>query len=60
MKYTLRSGAECKRVNPMTPKVQSPYRNSCIHAGIYSKALVERVNKHQFGPPKYHWKCFKM
>jgi hypothetical protein len=51
MKHTLTSGGECKRLNPMTPKCTPTLGIELVWEFQMFKALVEKENKHQMGPP---------
>jgi len=56
VKHTFTSGGKCKRLNPMTSKCTPIFRVTFVGDFRIFKALVERANKHQIGPPRYHWK----
>jgi len=61
MKCTFTSGGGCKRWSPMTPKCTP----TCLGVALMQefqmiRNLVEKTNKHQIGPLRYHWKIFKM
>jgi len=47
---------KCKRWSPMTPKCIPILGVALAWESPMFKALVEKKNKHQIGPPKCHWK----
>jgi hypothetical protein len=56
MKHTFTNGGKCKRWNPMTPKCTPTLTFTFMWEFQMFRALVGKANKHQIGPPGYHWK----
>jgi hypothetical protein len=50
------NGGECKGWSPMNPKCTPILRITLMGESQMFKTLVGKVNKHQIGPPRYHWK----
>jgi len=54
VKHTFTNGGECKRWSPMIPKCTPTLGVAFVQEFQMFRALVEKANKHQIGPPKYH------
>ncbi len=59
VKHILTSGGQCMKLSPMTPK-STPTLVAFEQKSQIFRALVEKANKHQIGPPKYHWKGLEL
>ncbi len=51
---------EYKRLSPLIPKCILALGVAFMQESQIFKALVEKVNKHQIRPLKYHWKYLKI
>jgi hypothetical protein len=60
VKYILKNGGKCKRWSPMIPKWIPILGVALVRESQMFKALVEKENKHQIGPLRYHWKGLEL
>jgi hypothetical protein len=56
VKHILTNGGDCKRWNLTTPKCTPTMEITLVRESQMFRALVEKTNKHQIRPSKYHWK----
>jgi len=54
VKHVFTNGGECKRLTLMIPKCTPILGVAFVWESQMFKALVEKANKHQIGPSKYH------
>jgi len=54
VKHILTSGGECKRLSPMVPSAFPTMVVKFMCEFQIFRALVERADKYQFGPSRYH------
>jgi hypothetical protein len=56
VKDTFTNRGECKRWNPMTPKCTPIVEITLVWESQMFRAWVEKTNKHQIRPARYHGK----
>ncbi len=60
VKHTLKSGGKCNNLSSMAPKCTPTLGVALVQKPQIFRTFVEKVNKHQIGPPSYHWKGFEL
>jgi len=60
VKHILTNGGECKKWNPMIPRCTPTLGVALVQESRMFKVLVEKANKHQIGPSRYHWRGFEI
>ncbi len=60
VKHTFTNEGEFKRLSPMTPKCTLTLGIALVRESRVCRTLVKKVNKHQIGPLRYHWKGLEM